>query len=158
MKVFGQRMRKKGRSSYQRQFGKRSKYSKSRDNNDNEKAQAAAAAAALLQKQELLAANAEIDTTFQVQRLESGTSRRGWLYNMVPTTILVRNSNLEYSCYSPFLDDGSSRHFGRKIGLGRLLLESYRHISDHHSLPSLLSCRLAPRRGRTTDRTGAQYN
>jgi hypothetical protein len=102
-KQFGQTMKKKQTSSYQRQFGGGSKDNKALDQ-DAKDAKAAEAAAFRLLKQEQGEA---IDIKFGYNRLEDQVidpeetvERRGWLYHMLATTVRTEDSLSWDGCYS----------------------------------------------------------
>jgi hypothetical protein len=110
--VFGQAMAKKqqdrrrgggggaGRSTYQRQMGKGHSQSTS-------SSPSAATLAALQQQQQRarrLEATRQAEAAFGLDRVvvvmaapEQDTTRRGWLYNLVPTTVRLRTMKQQYA-------------------------------------------------------------
>lgn len=100
-KVFGQSMQKK--SSYQRQFGGSSTSFQSGDTDD---AAAKAALAAERRKRKQVAAE-KVEKAFGIDRFvsdkEKTKPRRGWLYNVLPTTVRIQQSsfcNTMHECVS----------------------------------------------------------
>jgi hypothetical protein len=90
-KVFGQAMKKKQSSRYQKQFGGSRKGQDNSDNDHDKKAEEAAARRRLRQEQ-----GEALDARFGFLRLEDQPldnnsmepiQRRGWLYHMLPTTV-----------------------------------------------------------------------
>ena len=78
-KVFGQTMRKGGRSNYQRQFGGgggSSSVYRTAKNNENEE-----------ERRQKLERSKQIEASFGIGTLDENETRRGWLYNVVPTTV-----------------------------------------------------------------------
>lgn len=96
-KVFGQTLRKqKGPTRYQRQFGGNHK-SSSTVYRSGEESEAQRKAALLAErKRRKQAAGLAVEQAFGIDRFaltsavseqESGATRRGWLYNVLPTTV-----------------------------------------------------------------------
>jgi len=99
-KVFGQTMHKKkkggggGRSNYQRQFGGSHKSNPStvyRSGGDDAAAASKKDSAAEFRRQKIAAAK-QVEAAFGIERFvlqdnQQSAERRGWLYNLVPTTV-----------------------------------------------------------------------
>lgn len=89
-KVFGQSMQKK--TSYQRQFGGNTSFR----SGDTDDAAAKAALAAERRKRKQVAAE-KVEKAFGIDRFvsdkEKTKPRRGWLYNVLPTTVRIRDGN-----------------------------------------------------------------
>lgn len=84
--VFGQAMRKSNKGSrYQRQFGGSSRASTVQD--DMQRAAA--------RRRQKIAINSKVDQAFQVEKFQlssnadasTTTTKRGWLYNILPTSV-----------------------------------------------------------------------